>query len=66
MDKFQANSLMVPSGYSPAPDAIFSFRFLRAEKEKELQQNRSLSGFAAVLVVVVLGYCTFFSLNLSK
>ena len=60
MDKFQAKLIdWYRRDYSPVPDAdLFLAGFHARKKEKELQQYRSLSGFAAVLVVVVLGYCT--------
>ena len=60
MDKFQAKLIdRYRRDHSPVPDAELFLTGLHArKKEKELQQYRSLSGFAAVLVVVVLGYCT--------
>ena len=60
MDKFQAKLIdRYRRDHSPVPDAdLFLAGFHARKKEKELQQYRSLSGFAAVLVVVVLGYCT--------
>ena len=60
MDKFQAKLIdWYRRDYSPVPDADLFLAGLHArKKEKELQRYRLLSGFAAVLVVVVLGYCT--------
>ena len=60
MDKFQAKLIdRYSRDHSAVPDAdLFLAGFHARKKEKELQQYRSLSGFAAVLVVVVLGYCT--------
>ena len=44
---------------SPVPDAdLFLAGFHGLKKEKELKRYRLLSGFAAVLVVAVLGYFT--------
>ena len=60
MDKFQAKLIdWYRRDYSPTPDAdLFLAGFHARKKGKELQRYRLLSGFAAVLVVVVLGYCT--------
>ena len=60
MDKFQAKLIdRYRRDHSPVPDAdLFLTGFHARKKEKDLQRYRSLSGFAAVLVVVVLGYCT--------
>ena len=60
MDKFQAKLIdRYRRDHSTVPDAdLFLAGFHARKKEKELQQYRSLSGFAAVLVVAVLGYCT--------
>ena len=60
MDKFQSKLIdRYRRDHSPVPDAdLFLAGFHARKKEKELRRYRSLSGFAAVLVVVVLGYCT--------
>ena len=60
MDQFQAKLIdWYRRDYSPTPDAdLFLAGFHARKKGKELQRYRLLSGFAAVLVVVVLGYCT--------
>ena len=60
MDKFQSKLIdRYRRDHSPVPDAdLFLAGFHARKKEKELRQCRSLSGFAAVLVVAVLGYCT--------